>query len=161
MIKNLKKIYTLDDLVPIVNKLQSKKNKIVFTNGCFDIIHSGHTRYLFEARKAGDYLVIAVNSDQSVSTLKGSSRPINCLEERMEILSCLYFVDYVFSFSELDPCNVLRKLRPDILIKGGDWSIDKVVGKEIVESYGGGVFTIPEVKGRSTTGVVERILNKN
>ncbi|MDH5561188.1 MAG: D-glycero-beta-D-manno-heptose 1-phosphate adenylyltransferase [Deltaproteobacteria bacterium] len=155
------KIFSLEELAPILQKSRDNNKKFVFTNGCFDIIHTGHTRYLFEARQAGDFLVVGVNSDRSISQIKGDKRPIIKLDERMEILASLYFVDFVFSFDEPDPCNALRKLKPDILIKGGDWSIDQVVGKEIVEAYGGKVFTVPEIKGNSTSSIVDIILQNH
>ncbi|PCI27576.1 MAG: D-glycero-beta-D-manno-heptose 1-phosphate adenylyltransferase [SAR324 cluster bacterium] len=153
-----KKIYLPPALRTVLEELQAKGKKIVFTNGCFDLLHTGHSRYLKAARAAGDYLVIAVNSDQSVATLKGPKRPIRPLAERMEMLSEFHFVDFVVSFDELDPHNIIGILQPDLLIKGGDWSIDKIIGKDIVEARGGKVFTIPEIPGESTTDIIELIL---
>ncbi len=152
------KIYTIESLSESINSIKEKGEKVVFTNGCYDIIHPGHVRYLLEARKAGDYLIVAVNSDESVKTLKGDKRPINCLSERMTVLAGLYFVDFVVPFKELDPYHIISILKPDILIKGGDWPLDKIIGKDIVEANGGKVFTIPEIKGCSTTGTIEKIL---
>lgn len=159
--KTSDKIHSIESLKPILQELRKIKKKIVFTNGCFDIIHTGHTRYLSEAKSAGDYLVVAVNSDSSVASLKGNKRPIIPLEERMEVLAGLYFVDFVISFNESDPYNVIKTLRPDVLIKGGDWPIDKIIGKDVVEKNGGCVFTIPEILGQSTTGIIKRILELN
>ncbi|MGK0288850.1 MAG: rfaE bifunctional protein nucleotidyltransferase chain/domain [bacterium] len=147
-------------LFEIIQKEQSRGKHVVFTNGCFDIIHTGHTRYLREARSAGDFLVVAVNSDESVQQLKGEKRPIVPLQERMEILAGFYFVDYVVSFNELDPLNIIKTLSPNTLIKGGDWPVEKVIGKDFVESNGGSVFTIPEIPGASTTSIVELILER-
>lgn len=155
------KIQIVSELSPILKKLQEKGEKIVFTNGCFDLMHIGHTRYLRSARSAGDKLVIAVNSDSSVRSLKGPTRPVLPLEQRMELLAGFYFVDYVLSFEELDPYNVIKALKPDILIKGGDWPIEKIIGKDIVEENGGKVFTIPEIEGNSTTNIINRILTLN
>lgn len=152
------KIYQTEALVPVIEDLKKNNKKVVFTNGCFDILHTGHTRYLKEARLAGDLLIVAVNSDQSVRNLKGEKRPIVTLDERMEVLSELWFVDFVVSFDEADPYNVIKALRPNILIKGGDWPVEKIIGKDIVEADGGRVFTIPEIPGQSTTGIIQRIL---
>ncbi|MCP4757491.1 MAG: D-glycero-beta-D-manno-heptose 1-phosphate adenylyltransferase [Proteobacteria bacterium] len=152
------KILTVEKLAGTIERLRRQNKRVVFTNGCFDLIHTGHTRYLHEARQAGDYLVVAVNSDRSVSCLKGPKRPIIPLQERMEILAGLYFVDYVVSFDELDPYGVIKVLKPSVLIKGGDWPIDKIIGKDLVEADGGEVFTVPEIPGRSTTDIIDRIL---
>ncbi len=152
------KIFPIAILNPIISKLKKQNQNIVFTNGCFDLIHTGHTRYLKAARDEGDKLIVAVNSDNSVQQLKGSKRPIIPLDERMEVLAGLYFVDFVVSFDELDPYNVIKKLKPNILIKGGDWPVNQIIGKDLVEKEGGRVFTIPEIPGRSTTSVIERIL---
>lgn len=150
----------LDQLLPIIREEQRNGKRFVFTNGCFDLIHVGHTRYLQEARSAGDYLIIGVNSDRSVQELKGPTRPIVPLSERLEILASLYFVDWVLPFDEQTPFNLIEQIKPDILIKGGDWDVEKIVGKDIVERHGGKVFTIPEIPGGSTTGIIERILER-
>lgn len=156
--KNLnQKTFSWTELTKIVQKYQSLGKKFVFTNGCFDLIHTGHTRYLQEAKFAGDFLIVALNSDISVSTLKGPKRPIIPLDERMEIMAAFSFVDFVTSFEELDPARIIETLKPDILIKGGDWPIDKIIGREIVEGNGGKVYTIPEIPGRSTTEIINKI----
>ncbi len=146
------------DLAKIVKKRKKGGEKIVFTNGCFDLIHTGHTRYLEQARMAGDCLIIGVNSDRSVVALKGDKRPIVALEERMEVLAGLYFVDYLITFDEVDPYDLIRIIRPSVLVKGGDWPLEKIIGKDIVEADGGSVFTIPEIPGQSTSGIINRII---
>ncbi len=157
LVNPLEKVYKVTDLVPVINEIKSQNKKIVFTNGCFDLIHVGHTRYLKAARDAGDKLIVAVNSDRSVTQLKGETRPLIPLEERMEVLASLYFVDFVVSFEELDPYTIIQQLKPNILIKGGDWPLEKIIGKDIVEQEGGKVFTIPEIPGRATTGIIDKI----
>lgn len=152
------KIFQVADLVPIVEDLKKSKQQIVFTNGCFDLIHTGHTRYLQAARAAGDQLIVAVNSDRSVRELKGNQRPIIPLEERMEVLAGFYFVDFIVSFDEPDPYLTIKQLKPNILVKGGDWSIEKIIGRDIVEQDGGRVFTIPVIPGRSTSAIISHIV---
>ncbi len=153
-----RKIHTVKSLIPVVRELRSQRHQIVFTNGCFDLLHTGHTRYLSEAKAAGDYLIVAVNSDRSVSRIKGDKRPIIPLEERMEILASLCFVDFVVPFHEADPYDIIKKLKPNILIKGGDWPLAKVIGKDLVEADNGAVFTIPEIPGRSSSDIINKIL---
>ncbi len=152
------KIMTSAQLVPILDQARAQKKRIVFTNGCFDLMHVGHTRYLHEARTLGDLLVVGVNSDASVRSLnKGSDRPIVPEAQRAEVLAALGCVDYVVVFTEPDPETLIAALRPDVLVKGGDWSIDKIVGRTIVEARGGVVKTIPLVPGMSTTALLQRI----
>lgn len=131
--------------------------KIVFTNGCFDILHVGHIRYLQEAAKLGDLLIVGLNSDDSVRRLKGSDRPINSELERAEMLVSLGFVDYVTIFDEDTPLNIIKLIQPDVLVKGGDYSIDNVVGRKEVEDRGGSVVLIPFVEGKSTTNIINKI----
>jgi len=131
--------------------------RIVFTNGCFDLLHVGHVRYLERARQKGDLLIVAINSDATVRSLKGEGRPILPLDERLRIVAALSAVDYVIPFDEPTPCDLLRQLRPDVLVKGGDYTIDQVVGREIVQEYGGEVYVIPAIKGVSTTQTVQRM----
>ena len=154
------KVKTVQELRPLLEILRATGEKIVFTNGCFDIIHTGHTRYLTVARSFGDLLVVAVNSDSSVSTIKGDKRPINSQAERAEALAALESVDYVTIFDEPDPYKVISALQPDALVKGGDWPIEKIIGRDIVEARGGRVINVPYVEGASTTGIIERILEK-
>lgn len=143
-------------LSKILSRLRSKGERIVFTNGCFDIIHRGHIKYLSKAKKMGDALVVGLNSDLSVRLIKGRGRPINNEDDRAAVLASLYFVDYVTLFSEPTPENLIRRIRPDILVKGGDWKGKGIVGSAFVKSYGGRVATIPFVKGYSTTSVIKK-----
>jgi D-beta-D-heptose 7-phosphate kinase/D-beta-D-heptose 1-phosphate adenosyltransferase len=154
----LGKIMTSAQLSPILEHARAQKKRIVFTNGCFDLMHIGHTRYLREAKALGHLLVVGVNSDASVRGLnKGSDRPIVPEAQRAEVLAALECVDYVVIFPEPDPERLIAALQPDVLVKGGDWAIDKIVGREIVETRGGVVKTIPLVPGMSTTALLQRI----
>jgi rfaE bifunctional protein nucleotidyltransferase chain/domain len=137
--------------------LRQEGKKIAFTNGCFDILHVGHVRYLREAKKTADVLVLALNSDSSVQSIKGVKRPLVPEEERAEILAALDIIDFVIIFPELTPLELINYLKPDIIIKGGDWPEDKVVGRDEVKKWGGRVILIPEVEGKSTTNIVEKI----
>ena len=154
------KILPLEELSTTLTPHKNKKKKIVFSNGCFDLVHTGHTRYLRAARQLGDMLVVAVNSDESIKRLKGDKRPLIPLSERMEILAGFYFIDYVTWFSADTPYEVIKFLKPDILVKGGDWDINQIVGKDIVEDNGGEVKTIPEIPGASTTSIVELVISR-
>lgn len=140
-----------------LDKLRKEGKKIAFTNGCFDILHVGHVRYLREAKKTADVLVLALNSDSSVQSIKGEKRPLVPEGERAEILAALEFIDFVTIFPELTPLELINYLKPDIIIKGGDWPEDKVVGRNDVKKWGGCVILIPEVEGKSTTNIVEKI----
>ena len=153
-------VLDISQLSSIVNSLKQAGKRIVFTNGCFDIIHVGHVRYLKEARSLGDVLVVGLNSDESVRAIKGMNRPIVPQGERAEVLSSLRDVDYVVIFNEPDPYNTIAALRPDILVKGGDWSIENIIGRDIVESCGGKVCTIPFIEGASSSRIIEDIINK-
>lgn len=144
-------------LIQIIDELKTQGKKIVFTNGCFDIIHAGHLDYLTKAKQLGDYLIIGLNSDDSVSKLKGPSRPINNQEDRAAVLSGLKPVDFVVLFEEQTPFNLINSIKPDILVKGGDYTIENIVGSDIVENNGGKVIVIPFVKGKSTTNIIEKI----
>lgn len=154
----LDKLKTLDELKSIVQNLQASGKVVVFTNGCFDLLHRGHVRSLAMAKAFGDVLIVALNSDASVTALKGPGRPILPAEERAEILAALAAVDYVMIFDELDPGRVIAELLPDVLVKGGDWTPDQIVGREIVEKKGGKVVVLPFVPGSSTTAIIRRIL---
>ena len=153
----MNKILDRNTLKNKLEALRKEGKKIAFTNGCFDILHVGHVRYLREAKKIGDILVLALNSDSSVRAIKGEERPLVCEEERAEVLAALEFIDFVTIFPELTPLELINYLKPDILIKGGDWPEDKVVGREEVKKWGGRVAIIPEVEGKSTTNIVEKI----
>lgn len=134
--------------------------KIVFTNGCFDIIHIGHINLLREAKKLGDILIVGLNSDSSIRKLKGNNRPIIPEKERYEILSELKCVDEVILFNEETPLELIKKLKPNIIVKGGDWDINNIVGKDFIEKYGGKAYSIPFKVDNSTTNIIERIKNK-
>jgi D-beta-D-heptose 7-phosphate kinase/D-beta-D-heptose 1-phosphate adenosyltransferase len=133
--------------------------KIVFTNGCFDILHAGHVTYLQQAKQLGDYLVVAINSDDSVKRLKGRGRPINNLEQRLAVLAGLGVVDWVTSFNDDTPERLLKRLQPDVLVKGGDYTPEQVVGHEIVQAYGGEVRVLGVIKNLSTTSIIDRVIN--
>ena len=147
------KIKTLGELEAIVAKAKHNGKTVVLTNGCFDLLHSGHLHLLSEAKKQGDILIVATNSDSSVNSIKGPGRPVFPQRERVELLAALENVDYVTVFDETDPRETIRKIRPQILAKGGDWPKEQIVGKELVEK----VITIPYRKGYSTTKIIERI----
>ncbi len=136
---------------------ENKNKKIVFTNGCFDILHRGHVTYLSEAKKLGDLLIVGLNSDESVKRLKGPQRPINNENDRMFVLSQLKSVDFVEIFTEETPLNLILKISPQVLVKGGDWKIDQIVGAKEVISRGGEVFSLNFVDGYSTTSVIQKI----
>lgn len=143
------------ELTQFLEKNQGKK--IVFTNGCFDILHRGHVTYLAEARKLGDLLVVGVNADASVKRLKGPERPINNEKDRCFVLSQLKSVDFTEIFTEDTPLNLILTVKPKVLVKGGDWKIDQIVGGKEVQSMGGEVFSLNFVNGYSTTSLIEKI----
>ncbi|MCG2676470.1 D-glycero-beta-D-manno-heptose 1-phosphate adenylyltransferase, partial [bacterium] len=147
----------LDELIKVVEGLKKKGRKIVFTNGCFDLLHLGHIRYLREAKRLGDILIVGLNSDNSVRSLKGRERPLVKEKDRTEILSALEVVDYIVIFDELTPKNLIDSITPHILVKGGDWKREDVVGRDTVEAHGGEVVIIPEVKGYSTSALIKKI----
>ena len=147
----------LDQLLEFASRARDNGQKIVFTNGCFDILHAGHVAYLEEARALGDRLVVAINADASVTRLKGEGRPVNTLERRAAVLAALSAVDWVVSFAEDTPKNLLRALRPEVLVKGGDYTTETVVGAEIVQRYGGEVAVLSLVDGVSTTKIVDQL----
>lgn len=151
------KILGLRALRQKVRALQAAGQRIVFTNGCFDLLHPGHVRYLEQARTLGDRLVVAINSDTSVRRLKGPTRPLVPEGDRASVLAGLAAVDFVTVFSEDTPDQLIRALRPDVLVKGGDWRARDIVGGDLVRSYGGRVLSLPYRRGYSTTALVERI----
>ena len=152
------KVTTRDELVSLLAERRQRQQRVVFTNGCFDLMHIGHVRYLQAARNLGDLLVVGVNSDGSVRALsKGPDRPIVPDVQRAEVLAALACVDFVVIFPEPDPGALIAALQPDILVKGGDWPLDRIIGRETVEARGGRVQTIPLVPGVSTTTLVQRI----
>jgi D-beta-D-heptose 7-phosphate kinase/D-beta-D-heptose 1-phosphate adenosyltransferase len=148
----MEKILSWDKLKKTVVRLKAKNKKVVFTNGCFDIIHIGHVRYLKEAKGLGDVLIIGLNSDRSVSSIK-PDRPINPQNHRAEVLSSLEMVDYVIFFDEETPYELIKLIQPDVLVKGGDWKKGEIVGSDIARE----TYSLPYVEGVSTTGIIERI----
>jgi D-beta-D-heptose 7-phosphate kinase/D-beta-D-heptose 1-phosphate adenosyltransferase len=153
-----KKILSLSELLPIANLARAQGKTIVFTNGCFDLLHVGHIQYLQKAKALGDILIIGLNDDNSVRSLKGDPRPLIGQEERANILAALGCIDYIIIFSELTPGALIRNIKPSILVKGGDYTLDQVVGRDIVESYGGRTEIIPYMPGYSTSGLIEKIV---
>jgi D-beta-D-heptose 7-phosphate kinase/D-beta-D-heptose 1-phosphate adenosyltransferase len=151
---------TLEEIKSIRKKLKEENLKVVFTNGCFDLIHAGHVDYLSKARALGDVLVVGLNSDISVNRIKGDKRPILLENERAFILSNLKPVSYVIIFKEDTPAQLIQELIPDILVKGADWPIDKIIGKDIVEANGGEVKTIEFINNQSTSKIIKSILDK-
>ena len=154
----MNKIYSRGELKAIIARLKQEGKTVIFTNGCFDILHSGHTRYLSEARKLGDVLVLALNSDTSVRAIKGEKRPIVPEAERAEVLSALSSVDYVTVFEEPTPLELIEFLQPDVIVKGGDWAEKDIVGGDAVRRWGGRVAVMPEIEGASTTNIIEKVL---
>lgn len=153
-------IVGLEELVVIRQALRKAGKVVVFTNGCFDLLHRGHVAYLSDAKALGDVLIVGLNDDHSVRRLKGPKRPLMPLEDRAAILAALIMVDYVCPFSEDTPQAMLTRLRPDILVKGGDYTVDQVIGRDIVEETGGRVMILPLHNGCSTTGIIQRILDR-
>jgi D-glycero-beta-D-manno-heptose 1-phosphate adenylyltransferase len=152
------KVISRRELVSALTTRRKRGQRVVFTNGCFDLMHVGHTRYLQAARDLGDLLVVGVNTDRSVRDLnKGADRPIVPEQQRAEVLAALGCVDYVVLFDEADPGRLIAEIEPDVLVKGGDWRPDTIIGRETVEARGGVVKTIPLIPGVSTTAIVERI----
>ena len=154
----LKKIYTLEEAGKNCEALKNSEKRIVFTNGCFDILHPGHARYLSSARELGDYLVVALNSDRSVQSIKGKKRPIFPEKMRAELLAALECVNCVVIFDEDNPLRVIKYLLPHILVKGGDWQEDQIIGADVVKAGGGEVRRIPFVKGYSTSDIIKKIV---
>lgn len=150
----------LNTLTKIRQRVKKEGKKVVFTNGCFDILHRGHVEYLEKAKKLGDILIVGLNSDESVKKIKGEKRPIVPQDDRAFVLSALSCVDYVCIFEEETPEELIRKLVPDVLVKGADWEKEDIVGRDIVEDRGGQVITIPEVEGRSTKKIINTIIHR-
>jgi D-beta-D-heptose 7-phosphate kinase/D-beta-D-heptose 1-phosphate adenosyltransferase len=156
------KVVTRDQLVPLLQAARTQGKRIVFTNGCFDLMHIGHTRYLQAAKALGDVLVVGVNSDASVRSLnKAPDRPVVTEAQRAEVLAALGCVDYVAIFSEPDPLNLITAVQPDVLVKGGDWDIDRIIGRGVVEQRGGVVRTVPLVPDMSTTSLIQQIRSQS
>ena len=154
-----KKIKTLEKAIEECDRIKGLGKRIVFTNGCFDILHPGHTRYLYAAKELGDFLVVALNSDHSVRIIKGPKRPILGEQARAELLAALECVDLIVIFDEDNPLRVISNLLPDILVKGGDWAEDEIIGADVVKRRGGEVKRIPFVTGFSTTDIITKIVD--
>jgi len=148
-----------DEITDLVKNLRKQNKKIVFTNGCFDIIHAGHVQYLQEAKALGDILIIGLNSDASVKRLKGAERPVNNQNDRAIVLSALKSVDYIVVFDEDTPYDLIKQIKPDILVKGGDWPENKIVGHDIVKANGGIVKSLSFRPGNSSTSIIEKMKN--
>ena len=153
------KIKDLTVLTKLVSEHKNKGEKVVFTNGCYDLLHIGHIQCFQESKALGDILIVALNSDSSIRALKGPSRPIIPEEERAEIIAAMENVDYITIFDQADPLKVISTVKPDVLVKGGDWSIDTIVGRDVVESYGGTVVALPMIPGVSTSRLIENIVS--
>ncbi len=151
------KIYPAQELKSLLHQLRRQGQRLVFTNGCFDLLHPGHLHTLYTAKAQGDVLVVGINADSSARKLKGQGRPILAEEQRATVLSALEMVDFVTAFAEETPLALIRLLEPDVLVKGGDWAPEAVVGKEVVEKRGGKVVVVPYQGGFSTTTLIERI----
>ena len=149
--------FLLKDNIDIIKKIKAERKKIVFTNGCFDLLHVGHIRYLSQAKKLGDFLIIGLNSDRSVKNLKGKDRPINSFEDRATLLLALNSVDIVIKFEEKTPENLIKEIVPDILVKGGDYNIEDIVGYQTVMQNGGQVKTLSFYDGYSSTNYINKI----
>lgn len=150
-------IATLEEFLPTLALLKQEKRKLVFTNGCFDIIHAGHVTYLNQSKALGDLLIVGLNTDSSVKKIKGEGRPIICESDRAIVLDSLKAVDYVIYFSEETPFNLISTILPDVLVKGGDYKIENIVGSDIVLNNGGQVIVLPYLSGKSTTGIIDKI----
>ena len=153
-------VKTLDEIMILRKQFKNENKKVVFTNGVFDLIHAGHVDYLIKAKSLGDVLIVGMNSDASVKRIKGNSRPILAEKERAFIISNLKPVDFVTIFEEDTPANLIQNIIPDVLVKGADWSLDKIVGREIVEANGGEVKAIQFVNDQSTSKIIQSILDK-
>ena len=152
------KILKLQDLLQTIQNLRESRKSIVFTNGCFDILHVGHVRYLTAARSEGDVLVVGLNSDESVRSIKPENRPIMNQDQRAEVLAGLECVDYITVFNEPDPLKVIKELKPDVLVKGADWIEEEIIGADIVKANGGKVVRVPAVPEVSTSRIIQRIV---
>ncbi len=154
----MSKIINLKDLLEKIRLFHKQGKKIVFTNGCFDIMHVGHVRYLTAAKAKGEILVVGLNSDKSVNAIKGEKKPIICEAQRAEVLAGLWCVDYITVFNETDPLKLIQAIKPDVLVKGADWSEDKIIGADFVKSNGGRVVRVPLVPEISTSSIIQKIL---
>jgi D-beta-D-heptose 7-phosphate kinase/D-beta-D-heptose 1-phosphate adenosyltransferase len=155
------KLKSLGDIQAIVVAARNDGKRVAFTNGCFDLLHRGHVHVLREARACGDVLIVGINSDESVKQIKGSARPVLPESDRCELLGAMEMVDFVILFNESDPYDLIAAIQPDVLVKGGDWNSEKIIGADLVEEGGGRVVVVPYIKGFSTTEIIERIRNSD
>jgi rfaE bifunctional protein nucleotidyltransferase chain/domain len=155
------KLKSLEEIKAIVVDARANGKKVAFTNGCFDLLHRGHVHVLRAARACADLLIVGINSDQSVKQIKGPTRPVLPESDRCELLGAMEMVDFVILFNEPDPHNLISAIRPDVLVKGGDWNTEKIIGSDMVEEAGGRVVVVPYIKGFSTTEIIERIKNSD
>jgi rfaE bifunctional protein nucleotidyltransferase chain/domain len=155
------KLKSLEEIKAIVVEARNNRKKVAFTNGCFDLLHRGHVHVLRQARACGDVLIVGVNSDESVKQIKGSARPVLPESDRCELLGAMEMVDFVILFNESDPYDLIAAIQPDVLVKGGDWNSEKIIGADLVEEAGGSVVVVPYIKGFSTTEIIERIRNSD
>jgi rfaE bifunctional protein nucleotidyltransferase chain/domain len=153
------KLKSIDEIAEIAAAARKHGQRVVFTNGCFDLLHRGHVHILRQAKAAGDLLIVGVNTDRSVKSIKGAARPVVSEIDRVELIAAMEMVDYVVLFDEPDPTKLIAAIKPEVLAKGGDWSSDQIVGRELVEQHGGRIAVIPYLKGFSTTEIIERIRN--
>ena len=154
------KLKTWEEITDISRKLKEQSKTIVFTNGCFDILHAGHVKYLAEAKELGNILILGLNSDSSVKRLKGNDRPVNNEQDRAIVLSALCSVSYIVIFDEDTPYELINNIKPNILVKGGDWKPEDIVGHDIVSSYNGRVMSLSFIEGKSTTDIVNKLREK-
>ena len=155
------KLKSLEEIKAIVVDARTNGKKVAFTNGCFDLLHRGHVHVLRAARACADLLIVGINSDQSVKQIKGPTRPALPESDRCELLGAMEMVDFVILFNEPDPHNLISAIRPDVLVKGGDWNTEKIIGSDMVEEADGRVVVVPYIKGFSTTEIIERIKNSD
>jgi len=155
------KLKTLDELVSIAAQMRQNGKLVVFTNGCFDILHRGHVHFLRQAKATGDLLIVALNSDRSVRQIKGEKRPVLPETDRVELIGAMEMVDYEIVFDDPDPYKLIVAIKPNVLAKGGDWGVENIVGADVVRRAGGRVAVIPYLKGFSTSEIIERITKEN
>jgi rfaE bifunctional protein nucleotidyltransferase chain/domain len=155
------KLKSLEEIKAVVVDARANGKKVAFTNGCFDLLHRGHVHVLRAARACADLLIVGINSDQSVKQIKGPARPVLPESDRCELLGAMEMVDFVVLFNEPDPRDLISAIRPDVLVKGGDWNAEKIIGADSVEAAGGRVVVVPYIKGFSTTEIIERIKNSD
>jgi rfaE bifunctional protein nucleotidyltransferase chain/domain len=155
------KLKSLEEIKAVVVGARNNGKRVAFTNGCFDLLHRGHVHVLREASACADLLIVGINSDQSVKQIKGPARPVLPESDRCELLGAMEMVDFVILFNESDPYDLIAAIQPDVLVKGGDWNSEKIIGADLVEEAGGSVVVVPYIKGFSTTEIIERIRNSD